>query len=155
MMPVRRLLKSWATPPADGLHLLRLAELLLEALALRHVAGDGERAEDLAVGAVEWHGVRLHAPAGAFQPDELEVEAAPAAGDHVGREIVEGLAVLGCDHVAHDRSGDLLEGVGLDHLQAGPVHLEERAVRGDELHALGLRLDDRLEEVLALGERLL
>ena len=50
---------------------------------------------------------------------------------------------------------DLLERVGLDHVEPGAVHHDQRAVAVQQLHAFRFAVDDRLEELPAFAQLLL
>jgi hypothetical protein len=143
-----------AREPADALQLLRLGELGPQAVLLGDVAGHAEQALDAAVLPAHRHGARLEDAPRPAQPGDLELQPAAPAGHHLVEQADEPLPVPG-DEVGERLRLGLGQRPGLEHGEAGRVHLEELAVAADHLHALRLGLDDRAQPLLAPPERLL
>ena len=93
-------------------------------------------------------------PAGrAFTSEELKFQHAGLTAKHTLGQFLKLGPILRQDERIDALVGDLFEGVGFDHLQAGGVHLEQRAVRAEQFHAFRFGFDDRAQAKLAPPER--
>ena len=144
-----------AGDPPDRLQLLALAKLIFEAAPRGRVARHGECCDDRARLVSQRRRRRVHPAASALEPDELELERSVLTRADALVERDERRAMLRGDQLEDSLPADIGEGVRLDHLESGSVHLEQRAVSGDELHALRLVVVHRAEELLAAAERFL
>ena len=119
--------------------------------ALGDVARNG-KLDDGAVGAAQRHGLGFHAAALAFQSDDVEFKRALFATANALIEVPEALAVLRRDEIVNASADHVIGRRGADHLQPRFIHQQQRAVGGDQLDALGRRLDNRPEALLALAQ---
>ena len=127
-------------------------ERCLRLPALGDVAGDAEQGGDAARRIAQRAGVRLHPAPGAFEGGDLIFEAARLAAHHALRQGAEGRAVFLGDERIDVLVLYLGERIGLHHPQARGIHVQQRAVGSQQLHALRLGIEDGAQPRLALGQ---
>ena len=140
---VVEVVRDAARKPADGLHLLRLDQLLLRAPQLRHVFRDSHRAHHLARRVP--HG-RHPAPDPADGPVRADhpKEFAARLGTPDGRENLrqQALAVLGVDRF------EPVAALGVSMLAAAPEHFFVRGAQIQSLAGLGVGHEEDLPHVV-------
>jgi hypothetical protein len=130
---------------------LALTKRRVAALAVGDVARDAEHRGHTTPFVTQGHRVCLEPARRALQPCHAELERAARVSAHdalVKRAKLR--PVLLSDQLEYGPPLDLIEGVGLEHLQARRIQHEQRTVGVEQCDALGLRVDDRREQPLAL-----
>ena len=117
------------------------------------VARDAQRADDLTPRIPVGHRVRLQPAPRALQPDDLKLATPGAAGHHALVHFIKGGAMLRHDEVRDGPIAHLIDRRGFNHRKPRGIHLDQPAVRREELHAFGLDLDDLAQVLLALVQR--
>ncbi len=87
-----------------------------------------------------------------LEADHFELQCARPALEHPADQFAESGAVRLGHERRHAVAAHLLERVGLDHPQAGRVHLQQRAIGGEQFHALRLGLKNGSQPRLALSQ---
>src|SRR6476661_7008622 len=77
--------------------------------------------------------------------DDLELQGLVLTGTNPIVKRAERCAILWGNNIENALSGDLVKVLRLDHLKAGRIHVQQRSISRDELHALGFRLEDRAQ----------
>src|SRR5438270_2698505 len=134
--------------------LLAFLQRLLGALVRADVAGDAEHDVFAARLVAQRHDARLHPTARAAQTNDLELQAARFAAGGALRQGRECRAMLGRHELEQAPAANRHQGVGLDHAQAGRVHVDQPGFAIDHRYALRLRVDDGAQACLARAQRM-
>ncbi len=110
--------------------------MLFRTLAIADVAGDSQLS-DRAIGKLQGNSMRFHAPPRALQRDDIELPAQPLSSQDAGVILSPHVQMFRRDQAECIRASHRSELGRLDHAQAGLVHVEEFAVRADDLDAFG------------------
>src|SRR6476619_7631889 len=89
-----------------------------------------------------------------LEAHELKLKTARLTLEYLLRQVLEVRPILGNDQWQYTMTNDLFTGVCIDHGQAGGVHFQQHPVLRQQLDALGLRIENSSEVVLALTQRL-
>ena len=133
-------------------HLLLAGEERLVESAHGDVPRDAEQRGGFAEGIAQRAGVRLQPAVATLKAGDLKFQDGGFAAHDFGGEFTEGRAVLLRDERIKAMVLHLPERVGFDHPQPGGIHFEERAVGGEQLHALRLVINDGTEARFTHGQ---
>ena len=109
---------------ADGLHLLRVAQLGLELALDGDVAADAEQRGNLAAGIAQGAGLGPEPAAHAGDADDLELELAAFTGHHPPMQVLEVIAVFRRDPFEQRPRLHLFERGRRQHGEAGGIHFD-------------------------------
>ena len=126
-----------------------LPDQLIKALFLGYTARNPQMGHDLIVGIAQRCGMGFEPAMTALQANHLELE---CPGLALADLLVQGgkrFPVFRRDDAENALAGNLVQGIRLDHVESGAVHLPQRAVRIQDLDALGFGLDDGQQLALA------
>ncbi len=132
---------------------LRFHQRQLRDSAAGDVAGDAQHRLDLADSVAQGDRVRGEPGALALETDHLELQRARFAGEDAAVQVRERRPILGRHDVDDGQAAHLVDALGLDHREAGGIHIEQPALLIHQLHAFGFGLDDCPQPSFAFLQR--